>query len=130
MLSVPRCRQVPKKHWPERWRKTVSRTKGIDHVILVNGWVRVHWRRGRKRGWITRWAGRRPALHVEERVRFVRHGGINLAKTLFELANATSHALNLSKQLFAIRQGGSFVWGTRCQWSLWCQGGTLCVTHL
>jgi hypothetical protein len=101
MLSVPRCRQIPK-HEQARLRKTVSRTEGIDNVILMNGWVRVHWRGGRKRGCIAGRACRHPVLVVEEWVRFVRHGGRNLTKSLFELANATSHALNLSK-LFVIR---------------------------
>jgi hypothetical protein len=48
-------------------------------------------------------------LFDEERVCFVRNGGINFAKTLFELANTTSHVLNLCIQLFVIRRGNAVV---------------------
>jgi hypothetical protein len=47
-------------------------------------------------------------LFDEERVCFVRNGSINVAKALFELANTTSHVLNLCI-LFVIRRGSSFV---------------------
>lgn len=43
---------------------------------------------------------------------FVRNGGIDFVKALFELPNTTSHAFNLRMQLFGIRRDSSFVQDT------------------
>ena len=60
---------------------------------------------------------------------FVRNGGINFAKALFELANTTSHVLNLCIQLFVIRRGSAFVREVFVIVTMESTRGTQSITH-
>ena len=101
MLSVPRCSRAFTFTPRAAERLVTWRTKVIDNVIRVSGRIMMHWHwsagacpKSRGRG-----ARRKHAFISQKQVLFIRDGRINIVKTLLELADATSQALNLRRML-------------------------------
>lgn len=82
----------------------------LDNVIRVSGRIVLHWSVGacpKSRG---RGARRQHAFIFQKQVFFVRDGRIHIVKTLLELADAASQALNLRRVLlFDMRRGRAWV---------------------